>query len=248
MDLLDIPLPKLKLKIDIDASRFLDRCEAIARDRGWRIDRWRAYAGPGYDKLNLHIGDGPQGYPMLCLVSVPREPRRLHLDVIADWASWPIAYDEYLSVARAAYRVLLAAYKDAHGKLYRLGIPKRPESVDLRKLDCGRISYAAEKFSGLCRSLAIGRGDARERLIAAFMSIHVIRPEDLPQPLRNHLAWVYAQITKRPSRHQFQGSVQATVRTMKTATAARVLERLVDLADAISALDAHCRGRRGLPR
>lgn len=246
MDLLDIPLPELKLKIDIDPTTFLDRCESIARDRGWRIDRRQACAGPGYDQLNLHIGDGPQQYPMLRMVSVPRETYRLHLDVVTNWQSRPIAYDKYLGVARTAYRELLTAYGDAHGKRYRLGVPKRPEAVDLGKLDCQRISYAAEKFDGLRRSLAVGKGDARERLISAHMGIYVIRPDDLPQPLSKHLAWVYEQITRRPPRHQFEGAVEATVRTMKTATAARILERLVDLADAISVLDRHCRGQREL--
>jgi hypothetical protein len=247
MDILDIPLPKLTLKIDIDASTFFDRCEAIAASRGWEVDRRRAYAGPGYDHLNLHRGDiGPNRYPMVRMVSVPRELHRLDLDVVTHWTTRPISYDEYLQVARESYSALLNGYKEAHGKRFRLGIPRRPESVDLRKVDCGRISYAAEKFTGFTRSLAIGEGDARRRLISAFGGFHVIRPEDLPQPLRKHLAWVYAQITKREARHQYEGQVEATVSTMKNATAAKVLERLVDLAEAIDALDGQCNGRRGL--
>jgi hypothetical protein len=246
MDLLDVPLPELTLAIDIDPSSFLDPCEAIAGERGWLIDRRPAYAGPGYDQLNLHIGDGPQRYPMLRLVSVPRERRRLQLDVVTRWNTWPIAYDEYFNVARQAYKELLTAYNAAHSRRYRLGVPKRPQSVNLRDIDCGRISYAAEKFDGLRRSLAIGEGDARARLISAFMSFYVIRPGDLPPPLRKHLAWVYAQITKRPARHHLEGTVEATVHTMKNATAAKILQRLVDLADAINVLDRHCRGQRGL--
>jgi hypothetical protein len=247
MDLLDLPLPELTLSLDLEASAFFDRCELIANDRRWRIDRRRAFAGPGYDQLNLHIGhDEPDDYPMLRMVSVPRHANRLQLDVVRRWASWPIEYDEYLAVARAAYSQLLTAYKQAYGRRFRLGVPRRPDSVDTAKLDCRRISYAAEKFGGLCRSLAIGKGDARDRLISAFMSIHVIRPDDLPPPLQKHLRWVYAQIMKRPARHQFEGAVEGTVRTMKTATAARVLERLVDLAEAIAVLDTHCRARRGL--
>lgn len=246
MDLLDIPLPEISLALDLEPATFFDRCEAIARARGWRVDRRPAYAGPGYDQLNIHLGGGPEGYPMVRMVSTPRKPRRLDLDVVSLWSRQPIDYDEYLTTAKNAYRTLLDAVKQVHGKRYKLGVPRRPESVDVSKLDCSRISYAAEKFCGITRSLAIGRGDARDRLINAFSSFHVIRPEDLPPPLRKHLTWIYAQITRRPARHKWEGSVQATVSTMKTATAARILERLVDLADAIEALDALCKGRRGL--
>jgi len=247
MDLLDIALPKLWLALDVDASTFFDRCEAIGHAHGWKIDRRRAYAGPGFDQLNLHIGGDPSGYPMLRMVVTPRALRRLNVDVVAHWKRHPIDYDEYLTVARRGYSALLAAYKAAHHKRYRLGIPKRPESINLAKIDYGRLGYAAEKFDGLTRSLAVGKGDARERLISAFYSIHTVQPDDLPPPLRKHLTWVYSEITKRPARHRDEGTVQATVSTMKNATAAKVLERLVDLADAIAAIEAHCRGPRGGP-
>lgn len=245
MDLLDVPLPDLRLRIDLDASDFLDRCENIGHRQGWMTDRRREYAGPGYDQLNLHLGGGSKGYPMLRLVAVPKDPRRLRLDVVADWNTWPLTYDEYLDVARHSFGQILGEYKTAHGKRYRLGIPKRPVSVDLDSIDCATIGYAAEKFGGLCRSLAIGGGDARARLISAFWTFHVIRPEDLPEPLRGHLSWVYAQITKRPARHREEGSVEGTVWTMRRTTAARVLERLVDLAEAIQKLDEHCQAAKG---
>ena len=243
MDLLEIALPELRLRVDIEASSFLDGCEEVARAHGWAVDRRREYAGPGYDQLNLHIGTGPRGYPMIRMVAVPREPRRLRLDVVEDWKTCPPDYDEYLDVARAAYSTLLREYKKLKGKLYRLGVPRRPVAVDLDALDCATIGYAAEKFGGLCRSLAIGPGDARDRLINAHSFFYVIRPEDLPEPLRVHLAWVHSEITKRPARHRLEGSVEGTVRTMKTATAARILERLVDIADAIERLHEHCQSQ-----
>ena len=246
MDLLDVPLPKLTLTIDRDPAVFFDECEEIARASGWHVDRRRRYAGPGFDQLNLHLGPGPSSYPMLRMVSTPRDERRLDADVVRRWTSRPIEYDEYLDTAKKAYAMLLDAYKKANGKRYRLGVPRRPERVDLSKVDCARISYASEKFIGFTRSLAIGKGDARERLIRAFWTFNVIRPDDLPPPLRKHLAWVYSQISRRPARHRFEGHVEATVNTMKTVTAAKILERLVDLADAIEALEAQCRGRRGL--
>jgi len=245
MDLLDIPLPELTLKIDISPEAFFDQCEPLARARGWRTDRRRAFAGPGYDQLNIYLGVGPTGYPMLRMVGVPSSPHHVSLDVVADWQSRPLDYEEYVGVARTAFKRLFDAVEANHGRRHRLRVPKRPDSVDMSKVHCGQMSYAAEKFSGLTRSLAIGEGDARERLISAFWTFHVIRPEDLPPPLRKHLAWVYAQITKRAARHRWEGVVEGTVRTMKNATAAAVLERLVDLADAIAALDEKCNGSRG---
>jgi hypothetical protein len=240
MDLLDIPLPVLRLRIGVHASVFFDRCEDIARACGWTADRRRQYGGPGYDQLNLNFGAGARGYPMIRMTVRPSSPDRLYLDIVADWKTSPPEYDEYLEVARTSYRTLLAEYKQAHGNRYRLGIPRRPVDVDLDSLDCARIGYAAEKLGGLCHSLAVGAGDARERLINAHWSFHVIRPEDLPEPLRGHLAWVYSEITRRPTRHRMEGSVEATVRTMKTATAARILERLVDLGAAVDRLYEHC--------
>lgn len=248
MDLLDVPLPELALTLNVDPATFFDRCEAIAKVKNWGIDRRRAYAGPGFDHLNLYIGGGQTRDPMLRMVATPRDGRRLSLDVVDAWKTWPVSYDEYLNIAKRGYRVLLDAYSKAHAKRFRLGIPRRPDRVDLAAMNCGKIGYAAEKFGGLSRYLAVGPGDARERLISAFWSFHVIRPKDLPPPLRGHLEWVYKQITRRPARHRMEGSVEASVRTMKNATAAKILERLVDLADAIDVLEEHCNRRQGFTR
>jgi hypothetical protein len=245
MDLLDTPLPELRLKIDVDPHAFFDECEEIAKAHSWVIDRRREYAGPGYDQLNLHLGSGPEGYPMIRMVAVPREPQRLRLDLVDHWESWPIDYDEYLDRARMAYRNLLGAIRDRRRKTYRLGIPRRPMSIDYSRLDCSRVRYAAEKLSGLSRSLAVAPGDARDRLINSFWSFHVIRPDDLPEPLRTHLAWVYEEITKRPGRHQREGSVEATVRAMRNTTASRIIERLLDIGDALERLEEHCNRARG---
>ena len=245
MDLLETPLPELRLKIDSDAHSFFDDCEEVAKANGWAIDRRREYAGPGYDQLNLHLGSGTEGYPMIRMVSVRREPRRLRLDIVDCWGSWPINYDEYLVAARTAYGYLLRAIRRTKGKAYRLGIPRRPASLDYGQLDCNRMAYAAEKFVGLYRWFAVAPGDARDRLIKAYSLLCVVRPDDLPEPLRGHLAGVYGEITRRPARHQWEGSVEATVRTMRNTTASRIIERLLDIGDAIERLDEHC---KRLPR
>jgi hypothetical protein len=200
MSLLDIELPQLALALDLAASEFFDRCEAIATSRSWRIDRRRNYAGDGYDQLNLHLQPGDPGYPMLRMVATPRSPKRLNLDVVASWSSYPTGYDEYLTVAHSSYRQLFDAYHAAYGKRLRLGVPRRPPALDMKAVDCNRIRYAAEKFSGLAQSFAVGEGDARSRLVSSFATWHVIRPDELPQPVRDHLKWVYDQVTRRPAR------------------------------------------------
>lgn len=245
MDLLDVPLPEMRMTVDIDPSAFLDRCEGIAKEQGWKIDRRREYAGPGYDHLILFVGKGPKSYPMLRMVVTPDASQRIGLDVVTLWKTSPLEYDEYVDAVRTQFTDLLRRYRAAHSKRYRIVAPRRPDRIDLRQVDCGRISYAAEKLSGLCRSMAISPGDARERLISAFWTFHVIRPEDLPPPLREHMTWVWNQIAKREPRHRMDGQVEATVRQMKNATAAKILERLIDIADAVSVLEARCIGERG---
>lgn len=245
MDLLDIPLPDMRMTVDIDPSVFLDRCEGIANKQGWKIDRRREYAGPGSDHLNLYVGNGPKSYPMLRMVVTPSASQRIGLDVVTFWKTSPLDYDEYVDAVRTLFTDLLRRYRAAHNKRYRIVAPRRPDRVNLRQVDCGRLSYVAEKLSGLCRSIAIGPADARDRLISAFWTFHVIRPDDLPPPLRKHMTWVWDQITKREPRHRMEGQVEATVRQMKNATAAKILERLVDIAAAVDVLDRRCNGARG---
>jgi hypothetical protein len=240
MGLLDIPLPELRLRIDEDPAAFFDVCEQVARAREWAIDRRREYAGPAYDQLNLYTGPSGSEYPMILMVSVPSEPKRLRVDVIDEWRTTPIDYDEYLTTANKVFGQLLAGIKRLTGKQYRLGVPRRPVAVDVGSLNCQTIRYAAGKLRGLCRQLAVAPGDARDRLIGAYHTIHPISPTDLPEPLRAHLAHLYAEITKRPARHTREGAVEATVRTMKNATAARVLERLLCIADAVAQLEEYC--------
>ncbi len=243
MDLLDIPLPELRLRIDEKPAVFFDMCEQVARAREWAMERRREYAGPGYDQLNLYTGPSGSECPMIRMVAVPREPRRLRVDVIDDWRTTPIDYDEYLMTAKRLFGQLLGGIKRLTGKRYRLGVPRRPVAVDYGSLDCQPISYAAGKLRGLCRQLAVAPGDARDRLIGAYYTIQPVSPSDVPEPLRTHLAHLYAEITKRPARHSREGAVEATVRTMKNQAAARLMERLLDIADAVARLDEYCRSR-----
>ena len=243
MDLLEVALPTLTLRPRVPPGEFFDRCEHIAGGRGYRIDRRRAYAGAGFDQLNLYLGSGSRGYPMLRMVSTPRNKGRLSADVVAAWKSGPIDYDEYLNVAKSAYAKLLREYAARYSEPLRLGVPRRPIRLDLDSLDCHGISYAEGKFNTAVRSLAVGEGDARKRVTNVFSIIHVVRPEDLPPPLDRHLAWVYGKITSRPACHRLEGSVESTLDQMRNSTASEIAQRILDLADALSTLEQLCRRR-----
>jgi hypothetical protein len=243
MDLLHEELPELSLTIDAPVETFFDHCETLATMYRWRIYRQRHNDGSIHDRIDLHLTDDDPGYPTLRMVADPGKPHRLKLDVIDSWNAHPVEYDEYLSIAHESFAILFAAYQDTHNRRLRLGVPKRAPRFDMNAVDCNQIRYAAEKFCDLERSLATGEGDARVRLINAFSIFHVIQPDDLPQPLDKHLEWVYRSINRRPARHRMEGSVEATLRTMRNSTAADILGRVLDIADAISKVEKMCEDR-----
>lgn len=67
-----------------------------------------------------------------------------------------------------------------------------------------------------------------------------------PDLLGKHPEWIYDQITRRPARHQFEGSVEASLVQMKKSKASKIAERVLALADALDEVHHHCQGvRRG---
>lgn len=239
MDLLEEPLPSLTLRTDVGPSEFFDRCEVLAGGREYRIDRRRNYAGPGYDQLNLHLGSDKSA-PMVRMVVTPHGPNRVDLDVVARWASCPIDYDEYLRVAKDAYGCLFDAYAEVHGVRLRLGVSRRPPRLDMKTVDCRRVEYAMGKFREAVRDMAVGAGDVRERLRAAWLTIYMVEADDLPVPLRQHLTWVQGQLTKCEARHRFEGAVDATVNKMRRSTGVKIAERILALADALDEIHRRC--------
>ncbi len=243
MSLLAETLPDISLRPDVEATAFFDRCEAIAKAKGYRIDRRRNYAGRGFDLLNLHLAPSDDSEVMLRMVSTPNSKGRLKLDVVARWSSHSIPYDEYLKVAKAGYTQLLRDYAKTHNKRLRLGIPRRGAVFDPTVLDCGSIGYAWEKFSQAMRDMAIGEGDIRDRLRTAYMTVHVVRSEDLPAPLDAHLRWIREELTKRQARHSHEGTLDATLAQMKRITGGRIAKRMQEISDALEELDQLCAQR-----
>lgn len=233
MDLLRTSLPSLSIRPGVPPGHFLDQCENVATSRGYRVYRGRDYAGPGFDHLNVYLGKADPWYPMLRMVSTPRLKSHLNADVVAMWKSYPLHYDEYVKVAKFAYARLLTLYAAKYGRRPRLGVPRRPVFFNFAEVQCGSLDYAQGKFREAVRSLAVGPGDARDRMLSAFLIIHVVRPEELPPPLSAHLGWVYRQLTRRAPRYKGEGTVAATLAQMRNSTAGRIAERILALSDAL---------------
>jgi hypothetical protein len=171
------------------------------------------------------------------MVATPNKPRFVECDVIARWDGTP-SFDQYVTVAKAAFKPFLRQYSKAYGHLLRLGIERKPAIWDWQEktVDCSRIRYAHHKFHEAVRALAVGAQDSRGRLRSAYWILHVIRPDDLPEPLRPHLDWVFSRLSSRPARWQGEGTLDATLAGMTRATGARIAERIVQICEALDEL------------
>lgn len=231
MNLLHEGLPTLSLQPRIEPSDFFDRCASVAHEKGYGIDRRKEYAGKGYDQLNIYVGGKPDILPMIRMVSTPYPYGRLRLDVVDE--SIQLVYDEYVPNALSICRNFLRDYSRRYGKRIRIGIPKRRPHFEPSKTALRNIPYAKQKFEHAIRSMAIGKGDVRERLRYAFLSIHMIKPNELPEPLESELRWIYHELTKRPPRWKGEGTITATTAVMRRSKGAEIAERILAIYDAL---------------
>ena len=244
MNLLDNPMPVVTLRPDVTLPEFLDRCESIAASRDLRVDRNAEYGGPGYDMLDVFLGPSDGSHPVLRMLAKPRSKGKLELDILASWGGRSPSYDEYLATIKSAYAPLLDWYRAQYGRRLRLGVPKRPTVFDPDSVNCTQIIYAHGKFREVVRSLAVGPADVRARLRSAFWTFHVVRPENLPPPLDQHLRWVIDKLNCRQPRFSGDGTLDATVAGMQRRTGVKIAERILALTDALDVLYADCRRRQ----
>jgi len=236
-ELLREQLPETYLRPYVEVDQFFERCEAIAHEAGFRIDRRREFAGPGYDQLNLYLGAGERDLPMLRMVSSPSLSDRLKVDVVAEWKSPGPAYEEYLETLKHSYLILFREYGDKHGRRLRLGVPRRAPRFDPTTVGCNRISYALEKLNSVMHTLTVGQGDARDRLKSASWNLLVLRADDLPVPLDRHWTWIMKKLTAREPRYQGEGSVEASLAQMRNSTASQIAERILKVHNALREID-----------
>jgi hypothetical protein len=96
---------------------------------------------------------------------------------------------------------------------------------------------ANERFNLAVRALAVGPGEIKQRLAAAFIHISVLREGDVPTELQPDLLWVRGKLLKNPPKvmrgieggtvRQFSiGRLGATVPYMRIVSAVQVAERI----------------------
>ncbi len=91
-------------------------------------------------------------------------------------------------------------------------------------VDDPHISYALERLIRAVDSLMTRRGDIRARLRSAFMFIQPINPDDLPEPFRRNLKWVFESLSE-------DGDIDTALSTMTDSAGTKIAERFMELED-----------------
>ena len=171
------------------------------------------------------------------MVTTPDKRDAIECDVVAPWDEAP-SFDQYVSVAKTAFKPLLRQYEIAYSHRLRLWIERKPAiwNWNEESVSCSKVRYAHQKCHEAVRALAVGAGDSRGRLKWAYLTLHMVRPDDLPEPLRPHLDWVFSRLSSRPPRWNSVGSVDATLAAITRAKGARIAERIVQLCEALDEL------------
>jgi len=104
--------------------------------------------------------------------------------------------------------------------------------------------YGYEKFSAAVRSLAIGPGDVRQRLRAAYWHFHPVREEHLPEHLHQDYQWVLHQLTRfgpaigRDGK-ALRGSIEETLSRIRNSSGSKIAERILHIYHQLNCLYMH---------
>ena len=104
-----------------------------------------------------------------------------------------------------------------------------------REKDRG-LAYAAGKFGEAEHALATGAGPIKDRLWEALRCIHPVRPDDLPEPLRDRVRNLREQSTRVFS--------QSRLRAMRTDHAVATAREIVEVSAMVRAADERRSRRR----
>jgi hypothetical protein len=96
----------------------------------------------------------------------------------------------------------------------------------------GDPAYAHGKFLEAIERLATGPDDVKGRLWPAYLCVHMIKEDDLPQSVREDFLWVEAQLTKRDPLYNHKGevisgSVNQSLFHMRRSTGVKIAKRLL---------------------
>lgn len=108
--------------------------------------------------------------------------------------------------------------------------------VSDRLLALSKVRYAAGKFRQAVRILATGPGDVRSRLLDAYGVFYIVRVADLPDEVQEDYRWIQQKLTSQKARHQEEGEVEATLRTIRNNTGVQIATRLVRINDELQFL------------
>jgi hypothetical protein len=102
------------------------------------------------------------------------------------------------------------------------------------ELTHNRYNYAVEKLTTALGCLATHPGDARERLLSAYVVFHTLRDEDFPSDQRDKWKWVIKELTKFGPSLDYKGRVQTgsvehTMSRIKKRTAAKIAKAIYEL-------------------
>lgn len=235
--LLEPTLPTLSIRLRGSAAAFMDGMEAAARSLGAVPNRAANYVGPGTDLMSVRMSP-PDSEPNVKLIYSTAGATHVRCDVVARWSGSRPNHDEYVSEARRHIGALLSGYRKLSGQALRLVIGSRDPLWDWDRSDveCGRLLYPQEKLDAAIDSLTLGAGDIKERLSAAFLSFHVLTAADFPGPLAAHYEWIRDALTAREPRFPQEGSVRATLSTMRKDRAVDIAKRIVALREALKEL------------
>jgi hypothetical protein len=90
-------------------------------------------------------------------------------------------------------------------------------------------SYGREKLRDAARIISSGKGPIRECLLAAWMqSLHVLVPDNFPEPDRQLFAEIRFRVTDRSATGE-EGDVPATIRAMTEEEAGKVASEVLEL-------------------
>ena len=236
-DLIRPSLPSLHVRLHRPAVVLFDEIERIAVQRGRTFVREKDYAGADTDLLSVRMAP-PNDQPTVRFVHWKAGAEQIKCDVVDTWPNGQPTYDTYKASAKRFIGQALREYRLATGDQLRLHIGKRDPLWDWHgvPIDCRNVSYPKEKLAVAVHSLAVGLGPIRDRLVDAFMSFHMLTPNDFPGPLASQFSWIKDELTRRPPRDERDGRIWATIASMRNARAVRIAERIVALKEALDEL------------
>jgi len=87
-----------------------------------------------------------------------------------------------------------------------------------------------EKLYLAVEHLCTGKGDVRNRLKGAILTLIFLREESFPEHLREDFVWIKTQATKYKSENpKYEGDIDATMRQIKNSTGEKIAKRIFRL-------------------